>query len=130
MGDLYRVKATDEENWSNDWLNSPYPEYKAANPTSMHGGNWLVHASLVYTEAPVIGWGQYRDDHHYIIEGSVPISAFSEFWGKSFTVHWTMDCGNDAIMVDPPSPAPEPATIALIGLGLAGIRFSLRRRAT
>jgi hypothetical protein len=46
-------------------------------------------------------------------------------------LHWTMQCGNDVIRVNddnPFVPVPEPSTLALLGLGMAGV--ALRRKFT
>jgi len=44
----------------------------------------------------------------------------------NFTAHFTMGCGNDNLMGNGsvPAPVPEPATLLLTGIGLAGIGVS------
>lgn len=45
------------------------------------------------------------------------------------SLHWTMLCGNDVVDFatdEPLAPMPEPATVALLGMGIAG--FALRKR--
>lgn len=52
---------------------------------------------------------------------------FSEFDGDDvFTTQFTMSCGND--MIKGEFLVPEPATIALMGLGLAGLFYSRRKQ--
>lgn len=47
--------------------------------------------------------------------------------GTDFTVHFTMECGNDNLMGQGAVPAPEPGTLVLLGAGLVGL-FAWRRR--
>jgi hypothetical protein len=49
--------------------------------------------------------------------------------GKTLGLHWTMICGNDVVegQVTVPPQVPEPATIVLIGFGLAGLGLYRRR---
>jgi hypothetical protein len=49
--------------------------------------------------------------------------------GESFNIHWTQNCANDSIIVDPPAAVPEPGTLALLPLGLLSL-LALRRRKT
>lgn len=101
-----------------------------AHPTSIVKGTEIGQGTLVYTTTPFRNMGQYRNDWHYVIEAAIPLSVFAGYSGK-FDVHWTMDCANDAIWADPELSAnavSEPATLALLPLGLLGLA-ALRRRA-
>ena len=48
--------------------------------------------------------------------------------GKDFTAHQTLGCGNDNLMGSGTAPVPEPATILLVGSGLALFGVMGRRK--
>ena len=77
---------------------------------------------------------------NYFFEGSIPASEFGDPDAGTFvSIAVTEACGNDSICMtatrdsDGPSPGPgpvipEPGTMALLGLGLAGLVARKRRR--
>ncbi|MBM4046238.1 MAG: PEP-CTERM sorting domain-containing protein [Planctomycetes bacterium] len=66
----------------------------------------------------------------YEITGYMETSALGLDWGEAFDLFWAMECGNDGAMISGTMPIPEPATMLLIGAGIAALGLSRRRRAT
>lgn len=124
-GKVYQVTSWDLGLWDvNGNYNPAHPD--PLHPTSIHSGSQTGTGSLVYTSTAFTNMGVYRNDKHYVIEAAIPLSAFAGYSGK-FDVHWTMNCANDSISADPELKVPEPATLALMPLGMVGL-IALRRR--
>jgi len=105
-----------------------------AHPTHLTAGTWVGNVSgLYYSQAPVTGYGSNPSDLHYIYEMSVDLSLLrTAGWNgvEAFDIHWTENCANDAILVDPPGGSvPEPGTLALFGLSALGLMLGRKTKA-
>jgi len=100
------------------------------HPTHLTNGTLLGMADLAYTTTGQTGFGQWSGHTHYFYEMSLDLGLLTQAgWnGSPFNIHWTENCANDSIIVDPPpAHVPEPGTLALLPLGMVGL-MALRRR--
>ncbi|HOL64701.1 MAG TPA: hypothetical protein PLB97_05140 [Accumulibacter sp.] len=94
------------------------------HPTHLLDGTYRGQADLAYTTVAATGYGAGQSDAHYFYEMSVDLSLLTRSgWnGQAFDIHWTENCANDSIWVDPPGgKLPEPGSPALLSLSLAGL---------
>lgn len=118
----------------------PFRYHAAGNDATIGSGTILVQLNAA-SPITISGEGaaynfdgdSTNDDHH-----QAWVSAFDTTWfadnlnddTEDWYVHHTMFCGNDNLMgAEGPSfdpPIPEPASIALLGIGMAGL--ALRKR--
>lgn len=102
-----------------------------AHPTSLLGGTLLGTAAYGYTTTGSTGYGSQKSDTHYFYEISLDLDLLRQAgWdGDQFDIHWTQNCANDNILVDPGLYVPEPGSLALVGVGMIGLMGGgLRRR--
>lgn len=127
-GSVFRVSTWDYGLWdSNGNYDPSHPDL--SHPTSIKTGSLVSSAGqLIYTSTPFTKMGVHKRNKHYAIEAAIPLIAFSGFSGK-FDVHWTMNCANDAISVDPDlGTVPEPNSVLLLAAGMLGfISISQKR---
>lgn len=101
------------------------------HPTSILSGTQVGSGTVAYTTVGQNNYGAWTKDMHFFYEVSVPLASFGDNWanGNVFTVHWTQNCANDSIAVDPPitGAVPEPGTLALLPIGMIGL-MALRRK--
>ncbi len=98
---------------------------KTEHPTSIMDGE-LLGAAVLAISGPQAGYGEWQSDLHYFYEMSVDLDILrSAGWnGEKFNIHWTMNCANDSIVVDPPATVPTPGTFLLVIAGLIGFQIA------
>ena len=113
------------------WLDPAVPAHIGSTPWKYDPQG--QSSILQWTETG--GYGEHMDlannsdgGKSYVLEGSIGLSELALWNGGEIELHYTMECGND-VANQTEEPTPEPATVALLGMGMAGlVGMGLRKR--
>jgi hypothetical protein len=139
VDDIHGITTVDA--WGNNvtiaGLSNPFAVREGATQI----GDVNLQTEIVDYEALGIDTSTRNESTTYILEWTFDIADLpglledpdsqTNFDLSQLTFHWSVECGNDFINVGPRQEEPvipEPATVALIGLGLATMGVARRRR--
>lgn len=87
------------------------------------GGALIGNGTFTYEAALTDAATGFIGGTHYAVSGF----DLSFLGNSSFYSHFTMGCGNDNLMGAGHTQVPEPSSLALLALGLVGLRYTRRK---
>jgi hypothetical protein len=108
---------------SGDWYLAPLILYTDQGP-------YRVDQGMATDHGPGAGFAYNADAYgpeHWVIELAFDLNGaeYASLMANGVTAHWTYVCGNDVLELPYSPVVPEPASLVIFGLGLAG--FFTRR---
>lgn len=88
-------------------------------PSQLAASGWSLQPG-----AATVSWEMLNG--HAAFQASMDVSSLGSLASSDFIVHWGELCGNDFLRTS--SSVPEPASLSLFGLGLAGLAAARRRK--
>lgn len=128
-GDVYLARLpgnnVDTSLLSNAFMDVSTSQYRNGQEVAVDLGDGPAEAGLVYPFGNVGTWGLGADQ----LNINVDLGQTDLLEGETLAFHWGMTCANDVIegQVNLTKKVPEPGTIGLVALALAGMLFMRRR---
>ena len=96
----------------------------------LDNNTWITNLNPTALTDSGRGWNWYEDYNNWLVGNQNPDGSWTgySYWSGAMATAWDINILL-ATEVTPPNPTPEPATLALIGLGLMGLA-GIRRRKT